>query len=101
MVFPSTQLRESLAAGAVWGAYRGMKGFSRASAKNPTDNPPDANDLGIFSYNPLRVQGDMYTGAIEGANAFARVAVGLYAYHLLAGHVNQPLTHEQMKALMR
>ena len=95
MVFPSAQLRESLAAGAVWGAYKGMEGFTRTSADRPLGNALEM----VRNFNHLGIRGDMYAGAIKGADAFAHVAVGLYAYHLLAGHVNQ-WTRAQMMAHM-
>ena len=95
MPYLSAQMRESIAAGAVWGVYKGMEGFSLQSNDKPHGNALEM----IKKYNHLGIQGDMYAGAIKGADAFAHVAVGLYAYHLLAGHVNQ-LTHAQMVARM-
>ena len=95
MPYLSAQMRESIAAGAVWGAYKGMEGFTRTSADKPLGNALEI----IKNYNHLGIRGDMYAGAIKGADAFAHVAVGLYAYHLLAGHMSQ-LTHEQMMAHM-
>ena len=92
MVFLSAQMRESLAAGAVWGAYQGL---SVAAADNTFvsqlfNNKTPTNEV---------TRWHMAEGAIVGANNFVNVTMGLYAYHLLAGHMNQP-SPEQMNALI-
>jgi hypothetical protein len=94
MVFLSAQMRESLAAGAVWGAYQGL---SVAAADNAFvsqlfNNKKPTNEV---------TRWHMAEGAIVGANSFANVTMGLYAYHLLAGHMNPSLTPAQMRALMK
>ena len=81
----SDQLQESLAAGAVWGTYKGVE-IMREYGKYNT----------IRQINPHMV----YIAAVEGAKAFGAAASGLYAYHLLAGHIHNT-TPNRMQNLQK
>ena len=74
MPYFSDQLQESLAIGAVWGAYRGIESYGKKQYHF---------DIPIG----LKEELNAFDSAEVAAKAFGAAASGLYAYHLLAGHI--------------
>ena len=69
----SDQLQESLAAGAVLGTYMGVERLTREKY--------------LDDIYPHYTTSEVRDATIVGAKAFGAAASGLYAYHLLAGHI--------------